>query len=114
MKLSYYKVSTESVVRERHERLIVARSPEEALAEYNKGTAWPSDYDTQHVETISKNPTEVVVSDDPRYGDPSDPANTHARAYYTRKLKELIPYPDNPSPERDLFLSRGGDSYEDD
>jgi len=114
--LRYFTVSTESVVRRRHERLIVARSAEDALAYYQKGTAWPSDYDAHTVAVLERDPVTVdaMVDEEGLRGDPNDPANLLARAYYTDELQAEIPWPE--SAEHDEFLKRGseGDIYEDD
>lgn len=54
-----FVVSTTSVERRAHKQILLATTPEEALAIYNEGTAWPSDYDTSTVETLEEHPTVV-------------------------------------------------------
>jgi hypothetical protein len=104
--LKYFKVSTETVERRRHERLVVARTPEDALAEYENGTAWPSDYDSHTVETIEEHPTKIEDGAERGMGDPNDLANLHARTYYTKALAEEIPWPDEGDVRE--FEARGG------
>jgi hypothetical protein len=105
--IRFYRVSTVRVVRERHERLIAARSPEDALAAYSQGTAWPSSYDTEHLETIEEQPVQVEIRDDDYtayLGDPNDPANLGARGYWTHALQEELPYPDDKPPTTEVDL----------
>lgn len=114
-KLRYYEVSTEYVVRRRHKRLIVARSPEEALADYNRGTAWPSDYDTLDVETRSEDPTKVEEISNyqtEHLGDPNDSTNWDPRIYFAEGLGDLYPFVEpvckDPAACKDA-LARGAD-----
>lgn len=95
--IKFYEVSTETIERRVHKRLIAARSPEDALKEYNRGTAWPSDYDAHTAEVIVQADTVVQDAAPERVrglGDPNDPENTMARVYFTDELNEEIPWPE--------------------
>jgi hypothetical protein len=60
-----WRVSTTSVERRKHEREFKAATPEEALARYAEGTAWPADYDTSTLEVIEEfEPVVVPVTDE--------------------------------------------------
>ena len=55
----WFRVSTDSLERRRHERKIRAASAEAARAEYDEGTAWPSSYDSHTTETLETSETVV-------------------------------------------------------
>ena len=107
--LHYFRVSTESVVRQRHSRIIVAETEEQALRQYELGTAWPESYDTSHLETIVAGQTEVTIDDREDVVDFADPkSHMMWRTFLANELKDKYPYPE-PDEETEKFLSRGGD-----
>lgn len=61
----WFRVSTDTLERRRHERKIRAASAEAARAEYDGGTAWPSDYDTRTTETLETSETVVEEISNP-------------------------------------------------
>ncbi len=52
---------TDKLERRRHARKIRAPSAEAARAQYDEGTAWPSDYDSHPTETLEA--SEAVVEE---------------------------------------------------
>jgi hypothetical protein len=110
--LRYFRISTEYVVRQRHERTIVARTEAEALAEYERGTAWPSDYDTRHLETLEHKPTVIGPHPDER-DDPNAPENYGMmQVFLARAIQSEYPWPE-PTGATAEFLSRGGNGDDD-
>lgn len=63
--LPRWKVTRITVRRIAHEREIKAATPEEALAIYDEGTAWPSSYDEHTLETLERHePTAEQITDE--------------------------------------------------
>lgn len=63
--LPRWKVSVERVARVFNEREFKAATPEEALAEYEKGTTWPASYDDRRESILEEHaPVVTLVVDD--------------------------------------------------
>jgi len=62
--IPHWRVSEHRVQHLTHTREIKAVTPEEALAIYNQGTAWPSSYDDRHGKIIQLDPIVVEKIED--------------------------------------------------
>lgn len=90
--LPRFKISTERVQRVFYERTIKAATLDDAVAEYDAGTAWPSSYDDRYAEVLEKRETVVTLL--PPAPDPSN-------CYHVILSKENVA----------AFLERGKDDY---